>query len=99
MNFCRALSFNSQGQGIMTLKDLKIGKSAIVSLVGGMGALRQHFLDMGIIPGSEITVVKYAPMGDTCSNRAMRYRLGVRGDSQFNRLYGRRTVFIITLVA
>ena len=48
----------------MTLKDLGIGKSAVVTKVGGEGALRQHFLDMGVIPGAEVTVVKYAPMGD-----------------------------------
>ena len=45
----------------MNLKELEIGKSAIVSKVGGDGVLRQHFLDMGIIPGVEVTIVKYAP--------------------------------------
>ena len=49
---------------IMTLRDLEIGKSAVIRSVGGKGALRQHFLDMGMIPGAEITVVKFAPMGD-----------------------------------
>ena len=48
----------------MTLKDLEIGKSAVIKTVGGKGALRQHFLDMGMIPGAEVTVVKFAPMGD-----------------------------------
>ena len=48
----------------MTLKELEIGKSAVVTQVGGEGALRQHFLDMGMIPGAEVTVVKFAPMGD-----------------------------------
>ena len=48
----------------MTLKELQIGKTGIVKEVGGEGALRQHFLDMGIIPGASVTVVKYAPMGD-----------------------------------
>ncbi|MCI6711641.1 MAG: ferrous iron transport protein A, partial [Firmicutes bacterium] len=48
----------------MTLKDLEIGKSAVIKTVGGSGALRQHFLDMGVIPGAEVTVVKFAPMGD-----------------------------------
>ena len=48
----------------MTLKDLEIGKTATVVSVGGEGALRQHFLDMGLIPEAEITLVKYAPMGD-----------------------------------
>ena len=48
----------------MTLKDLEIGKSAVIRSVGGKGALRQHFLDMGMIPGAEVSVVKFAPMGD-----------------------------------
>ena len=48
----------------MTLKDLPIGKTATVTVVGGEGALRQHFLDMGIIPMADVTMVKYAPMGD-----------------------------------
>ena len=48
----------------MTLKDIKIGNSAVITAVGGEGQLRQHFLDMGVIPGAEVTVVKYAPMGD-----------------------------------
>jgi ferrous iron transport protein B len=46
----------------MTLKDLEIGQSAKVIKVGGSGALRQHFLDMGIIPGAIVTMVKYAPI-------------------------------------
>lgn len=46
----------------MTLKELQIGKSAVIKSVGSHGALRQHFLDMGMIPGVEITVVKLAPM-------------------------------------
>ena len=45
----------------MTLKDLEIGKSAVITSVGGKGALRQHFLDMGMIPGAEVTVVKLHP--------------------------------------
>jgi len=49
---------------MMTLKDLEIGKSAVITSVGGEGALRQHFLDMGVIPGTEIKLMKYAPMGD-----------------------------------
>ena len=48
----------------MTLKDLNIGETAVVGTVGGEGALRQHFLDMGLIPGEEVTLVKFAPMGD-----------------------------------
>ena len=48
----------------MTLRELKIGESAVVTQLGGEGALRQHFLDMGMIPGAEVTVQKMAPMGD-----------------------------------
>ena len=48
----------------MTLKELPIGKKATVTTVGGEGALRQHFLDMGIIPNTDIVFVKYAPLGD-----------------------------------
>ncbi|WP_443738609.1 MULTISPECIES: FeoA family protein [Treponema] len=47
-----------------TLKNLEIGKSAVISKVGGTGALRQHFLDMGMIPGVKVTMMKHAPMGD-----------------------------------
>ena len=62
----------------MTLKDIKIGKSAVVTAVGGEGALRQHFLDMGVIPGAEVTVVKYAPMGDPMELRVHGYELTLR---------------------
>ena len=62
----------------MTLKDVKIGKSAVVTKVGGEGALRQHFLDMGVIPGAEVTVVKYAPMGDPIELRIHGYELTLR---------------------
>ena len=48
----------------MTLKELKIGESAVIDTVGGTGELRQHFLDMGLIPGEKVTLVKLAPMGD-----------------------------------
>ena len=48
----------------MKLKELEIGQSATIVHVGGEGALRQHFLDMGVIPGAEITLIKFAPMGD-----------------------------------
>ena len=54
---------NERGK-IMKLEELAIGKSAVILSVGGEGALRQHFLDMGLIQGTEITMVKYAPMGD-----------------------------------
>ena len=62
----------------MTLRQLKIGKSAIISKVGGEGALRQHFLDMGVIPGAEVTVVKLAPMGDPMELRIHGYELTIR---------------------
>ena len=48
----------------MTLQELNPGQSATITEVGGEGSLRQHFLDMGIIPGEEVALVKYAPMGD-----------------------------------
>ena len=48
----------------MTLQELAIGKTAVIRAVGGEGALRQHFLDMGVIPGALITLIKFAPMGD-----------------------------------
>ena len=53
----------------MTLKDLKTGQTAVIENVGGEGALRQHFLDMGLIPGAEVTFVKLAPMGDPIEYR------------------------------
>ena len=62
----------------MTLKDLQIGKTAVVTQVGGEGALRQHFLDMGVIPGTEVTVVKYAPMGDPMELMLHGYELTLR---------------------
>lgn len=62
----------------MTLKELPIGKSATVVSVGGEGALRQHFLDMGIIPTAEVTMVKYAPMGDPVELRIHSYELTLR---------------------
>lgn len=62
----------------MTLRDLEIGESAVVTTVGGKGALRQHFLDMGVIPGAEVTLVKYAPMGDPMELRIHGYELTLR---------------------
>ena len=62
----------------MTLKDLEIGKSAVITSVGGKGALRQHFLDMGMIPGAEVTVVKFAPMGDPMELQVHGYELTLR---------------------
>ena len=62
----------------MTLKELEIGKSAVILAVGGEGALRQHFLDMGLIPGAEVTLVKYAPMGDPMQLKIRGYELTIR---------------------
>ena len=62
----------------MTIKDLEIGQSAVVKTVGGSGSLRQHFLDMGVIPGAEVTLVKYAPMGDPMELRIHGYELTLR---------------------
>ena len=68
----------------MKLSDLKIGDSAIVDKVGGEGALRQHFLDMGLIPGSELTLVKFAPMGDPMQFRIHDYELTLRKEDAAN---------------
>lgn len=62
----------------MTLKDLTIGQNAVIRTVGGDGALRQHFLDMGVIPGAELTVVKFAPMGDPMEIQVHGYELTLR---------------------
>ena len=64
----------------MTLRDLKPGETARVTVVGGEGALRLHFLDMGVIPGAEITLVKYAPMGDPMELLVSGYELTLRLD-------------------
>jgi len=63
---------------IMTLKELPIGKTATILTVGGEGALRQHFLDMGVIPNAEVTMIKYAPMGDPAELRIHGYELTLR---------------------
>ena len=62
----------------MKLKDLAIGKSAVVTAVGGEGSLRQHFLDMGVIPGTRVTPVKLAPMGDPMQLSLHGYELSLR---------------------
>lgn len=64
----------------MHLNELKAGERAVVRSVGGEGALRQHFLDMGVIPGAEITLVKFAPMGDPIEFRIHEYELTLRVD-------------------
>ena len=62
----------------MKLNELKIGQCARITSVGGEGALRQHFLDMGVIPGVSVTVVKLAPMGDPMELRIHGYELTLR---------------------
>ena len=64
----------------MTIKDLAIGQSGIITEVGGEGALRQHFLDMGVIPGARVQVVKLAPLGDPVEIRIHGYELTLRID-------------------
>ncbi len=64
----------------MTLRELGIGESCIIKVVGGEGALRQHFLDMGVIPGAEMTLIKFAPMGDPMELRVHGYELTLRLD-------------------
>ena len=62
----------------MTIKELGVRDRAVITKVGGEGALRQHFLDMGVIPGAEITVVKFAPMGDPVEIEIHGYELTLR---------------------
>ncbi len=64
----------------MTLKELTIGQKGIITKVGGQGVLRQHFLDMGVIPGAEIELIKFAPMGDPMELRVHGYELTLRLD-------------------
>ena len=64
----------------MTLRELKVGESGTIQSVGGTGALRQHFLDMGVIPGAEVTVIKFAPMGDPVEIKIHGYELTLRLD-------------------
>ena len=61
----------------MTIKDMKTGQTATILKVGGESALRQHFLDMGLIQGAEVTVIKYAPMGDPVELRIHGYELTI----------------------
>lgn len=68
----------------MVLKDLDIGQSAVITAIGGAGPLRQHFLDMGLIPGATVTLVKYAPMGDPMEVRVHGYELTLRLDEAKN---------------
>lgn len=68
----------ARGGKEMTLKELPVGKTATVQTVGGEGALRQHFLDMGLIPGADVMMVKFAPMGDPLEVRIHGYELTLR---------------------
>ena len=62
----------------MTLDKLEVGKDAVIESVGGKGALRRHFLDMGLTPGTEVTMMKKAPMGDPIELRLRSYELTLR---------------------
>ena len=62
----------------MTINDMKIGQSGIIGTVGGEGALRLRFLDMGLIPGTQVTLQKIAPMGDPIQIRLRGYELTIR---------------------
>ncbi len=62
----------------MKLSDLKVNQNAVITYVGGEGALRQHFLDMGLIPGAEVTLVKFAPLGDPMELQVHGYELSLR---------------------
>ena len=62
----------------MNLDELKKGHNAVITDVGGEGALRQHFLDMGLIPGAEVTLVKFAPLGDPMELQVHGYELSLR---------------------
>ena len=64
----------------MTLDELAVGQSAVLQTVGGEGALRQHFLDMGLIPGEEVTLVRFAPLGDPMEIMVEGYELTLRKD-------------------
>lgn len=64
----------------MTLKEMKVGQSAVITSVGGQGELRLRFLDMGLIPRTEVTLIKTAPMGDPIEIRLRGYELTLRLD-------------------
>lgn len=64
----------------MTLNELKTGRSAVIRAVGGQGELRLRFLDMGLIPGTKVTLMKVAPMGDPIEIRLRGYELTLRLD-------------------
>lgn len=72
------MKYKIGGQEAMTLKELKIGETALILTVGGEGALRQHLLDMGVIPDAEVMLMKYAPMGDPMEVCIHGYELTLR---------------------
>ena len=74
----KSLDNEREREEVMRLSELQIGKTATILSVGGSGALRQHFLDMGLIQGTEVTVMKYAPMGDPIELRIHGYELTIR---------------------
>lgn len=79
LRWCRStLRRKPERTNEMTLRDLEIGRTAVILSVGGSGALRQHFLDMGLIQGAEVTVIKYAPMGDPIELKIRGYELTIR---------------------
>ena len=81
LNSCRKqIAARNRGSFFMTIKDLKVGESARILKIGGTGALRQHFLDMGVIPGAQLTLVRLAPMGDPMEIRIHGYELTLRLD-------------------
>ena len=68
----------------MTLQDLKIGQSAVITALGGEGALRQHMLDMGLLPGEVVTLKQFAPMGDPIEVNIRGYELTLRRSDAAN---------------
>ena len=68
----------------MTLQDLKIGQSAVITVLGGEGALRQHMLDMGLLPGEVVTLKQFAPMGDPIEVNIRGYELTLRRSDAAN---------------
>ena len=69
---------------MITLQDLKIGQSAVIKALGGEGALRQHMLDMGLLPGETITLKQFAPMGDPLEITVRGYELTLRRSDAAN---------------
>lgn len=80
LKYAGTVSVRQGRMKIMTIRDLKTGESAVVTAVGGEGALRRHFLDMGVIPGTTVKVVRFAPMGDPVELQLHGYSLTLRLD-------------------